>query len=49
MNTMPHMRSGIVMEYVNGDTLQSYLLQHGGCLPEDAGRFLFQQLIVAVC
>ncbi|GAX79602.1 hypothetical protein CEUSTIGMA_g7043.t1 [Chlamydomonas eustigma] len=39
---------GIVMEYVDGRNLEAYLLEHGGKLPEDAARFLFQQLMVAV-
>jgi serine/threonine protein kinase len=36
------------MEYVDGLNLEAYLLEHGGKLPEDAARFLFQQLMVAV-
>ena len=40
--------SGIVMEYVEGQNLMEYLVEHGGSLREDAARFLFQQLIVAV-
>ena len=36
------------MEYVEGQNLMEYLVEHGGSLREDAARFLFQQLIVAV-
>ena len=36
------------MEYVEGQNLMEYLVAHGGSLREDAARFLFQQLIVAV-
>lgn len=36
------------MEYVHGQNLQQYLEQHGGKVPEDIARFIFQQLMIAV-
>lgn len=42
------MYSGIVMEFVDGQDLQAYLLRHGGSLDEDVARFVFQQLSITV-
>eukprot|EP00798_Chlamydomonas_sp_ICE-L_P008856 gene8856-3740_t len=38
----------IVMEYVEGPNLQTYVDRHGGKLEEDTARFVFQQLMIAV-
>ncbi|KAG1653843.1 hypothetical protein FOA52_008644 [Chlamydomonas sp. UWO 241] len=39
---------GVVMEFVDGQDLQAYLVKAGGRLSEDVARFVFQQLVVAV-
>ena len=40
---------GIVMEFIDGEDLQAYLLKQGGSLSEDVARFVFQQLCITVC
>lgn len=39
---------GVVMEYVDGQDMQTYLMKQGGKVPVDIARFLFQQLVLAV-
>ena len=39
---------GIVMEFIDGEDLQAYLLRQGGSLTEDVARFVFQQLCITV-
>lgn len=43
-----HTFTGIVMEYIDGQDLQQYVIKQGGSLPEDVARFVFQQLVIAV-
>jgi len=45
---MSHFISGIVMEFVDGENLQAYMLKQGGSLNEDVARFIFQQLSITV-
>ena len=42
------LKPGVVVEFIDGQDLQSYLLSHGGSLTEEVARFVFQQLCITV-